>query len=288
MKKIISGLLTCFLACVVLTSFSTGEAEAPYMLNLTGAGGSTNNCAGSGCHDANSSNLNLSIILTDLMTGDTIKNGKYFPDGIYGVKLYGFVNSVTTIYPKFAFQFSSMRANGSFGGDYQPTPGLKANPAGGFEIVEPMQPLDSLKKNHFAKTIYWKAPGPGAGNVTLHATMLAANDNGFASGDVANNENRVFTPVSAGVGELTGSVKMQVFPNPSGDLLNLEMSQLTRGMYQFVIYNRLGQVLENKSQYIGVENFKTQFRISSFPPGNYFLQVSREGEKRILPFVKMN
>ena len=286
MKRIITFSACAAFCYILLTGYSSGIAEGPKFLNLTGAGGSTNNCAGSGCHDANSGLLDLSIVLTDLGTGDTVKNGRYFPNGIYGVKLYGKLNITTTNFPKFGFQFTSARANGTFGGDYIMTPGLKANPTGGFEIVEPYIPLNATGFNRFEKTVYWRAPGFGAGNVTLFATLLAANDDGFAVGDYANNVQKTFSENPTSVGGFAEDVEMSVYPNPAKNHLSFIMNNADPGRYFVIVYSASGQVMESRVLEIDSKQFRVSFDAAAWSSGNYFLQISRDDKRKIISFVR--
>ncbi len=283
MKKSLLLLLSAGFASLTMLSFSSGIAEGPYFYNRTGAGGSQNDCTGSGCHDPNTNDLNISIILTDLGTGDTVRNGRYTPNGIYGVKL--FARTLTPGYRKFGFQFTAALSNGRAAGNYIPTSGLQANPVGQYEIVEHTNQIPATG-NAFVTTIYWKAPTFGMGNVTFFTTMLASNDNGFANGDLTNAEQSTFGVNPTSAGSISDDVITKVYPNPASDQFQLSMEHAERGTYSLITYSAHAQIVDQRTITVTGTESQVLFNSSAWAPGNYFIQIVKDGERRIIPFVK--
>lgn len=283
MKNKLLLILVAGLGYILMSSYSSGVAVPGVAQNRTGAGGSTADCSGSGCHDPNSSSVNLSIVLVDLSTGDTVTNGKYTPDGVYHIKLF----AGPTSRPECGFQFTAARANGLGGGNYIPTSGLQSNVIPPYEIVEQTNPIPASANNTFSVPILWKAPPVGSGSWTLYATMLLSNDDNFAIGDITNNSQRTLNEGPAAIDELGTTADFKLFPKPATTEITLQMTNVKPGELTLLAYTSEGKIVMTKKILPSTSLAQTKVDVSEMAPGNYFLQLIQNGKRRILPFVKL-
>ena len=284
MKKYVLSTIVIAFGFVIMTAFSDGGATKLNMGNRTGAGGSQANCDGSGCHGPNASDLAIDLYLVDVY-GDTVTNGRYHPNAVYNVKIFG---RTTGSFPKFGFQFAAEKFTGFAGaGNFIPSSGLQANPIGPYEVVEhAFQPLTSSGANNFPVSFFWKAPGPGSGQVKFYVTLLAANDNGFANGDKASNIDRTYNENPASVASLSDDIHTSVFPNPASDKLNFKMSNAGNAPYELTVYTLTGQLVDRQVAATGKDEVNLQFNTSSWQSGSYVLRVTSEGKSRVIPVIK--
>jgi hypothetical protein len=73
---------------------------------------------------------------------------------------------------------------------------------------------------------------------------------------------------------VTGSIN--VFPNPSEGLVNLEMKQFAPGNYLMTIFNAQGQLNMTNPMEISTDQQLIQLDLSSYPKGAYIIKVASE------------
>jgi hypothetical protein len=264
---------------VTLSSKSNGTAAIDGQ-NRTGAGGSVANCAGSGCHSPNSSTP-LSIQVVDMTTGDST-SGFYVPGNVYKVKLE---LDAGVAYPESGFQFAAAKSNGTGAGSGIPGSYIHSIPVGGFEIIEQSSPIPTpgLTKKFF---FYWMAPPPGAGTLTLFATMLASNNDNFASGDVANNQTLIVAEKPLSVSSVPDATDMRVYPNPVNSQLNFTMNGAVKGLYSFTVYSSAGAQVYRHNAEVRSPEFRLAIDATGWAPGMYFMKVGIGGAQRVLPIMR--
>lgn len=90
--------------------------------------------------------------------------------------------------------------------------------------------------------------------------------------------NRVAEAIPVGVRDLASfDVPLSVFPNPTTEGVNLEFEKKTNGVWQAVIYNEVGQIID--IQAIDAAQGKITRRLTlekSLPSGTYFINVLDE------------
>ncbi len=265
-------LLTSLLLLIItLVSFSSGVAVPPNPQNLTGAGGSSGNCSGSGCHVANNTDLSVNISLFDLVKNMTVTDGKYTPGNPYQVRISAYTSNGT--FPKFSYQFAAEQQNGLGAGNYFSTPGLQMNVVGFFEIVEPFQPITTIGFLNFRDTINWIAPPKGSGNITLHTTLLASNQNGFATGDRCNHESRVYSEGTTSISETTPTNEIYVTPNPvKNNLQIIGFQDFSYSQIEFINLN--GQKITLNKSKLDKQFKATNIDLSDLASGIYILHIN--------------
>ncbi len=91
-------------------------------------------------------------------------------------------------------------------------------------------------------------------------------------------------PVSTnGINNLATSIN--VFPNPTFDIINIEMSLEKNTEVQYQLFNAVGKLVLNTSKQEN-GNARTSLNISNFPTGIYFLQIHIDGKTTSKKVVK--
>lgn len=285
MKKNLFLLLLSFFCLTIITSYSTGAANTGG-LNCTGSYVSPDNCAGSGCHSANTGDVNINLFLIGAL-GDTVKNFRYVPGAHYNIVLGGSVFGGT--FPKYSFQFSGQSEHLN-GGTFTMSTGLHQTVVGSAKIVEPTNPFMTGTNNSFQSTILYQAPGGGTqnpGKWTLFATVLVANDDNSPSNDKANNIQVTYSPIPVSVGSIDEKVSVTLFPNPVRDRLTLKLEDADAGEYTMGIFNTQGQILKKQQFTVSSSVFSTSVSAAEWPAGTYTLELMKDGKRRITRFVKL-
>ena len=275
MKKYVLLSFAAFLAVITLSSYEQGISNYK---DCTGGTGSATSCgtSASGCHSSSvSSNLVLSIILTD-DKGVIVSDGKYIPEKYYRVTLRGMLSSGSS-YPYFGFQFTTAKVNdGQFTllNNYQKW--LVVNQSYFIEHSTPIPAQNNGTK--FETDFFWQAPPAGAGTITFYCTMLAADGNGFASNDIDRNTYSSFMEtLPTAVTDLSKDAAISTYPNPAKDNINLSINTKQFGEYGITVFNLSGQKIYSNKINITREDCVTNIATTDWNTGMYFLEV-RKGD----------
>ncbi len=84
---------------------------------------------------------------------------------------------------------------------------------------------------------------------------------------------------------LENSFRLQAYPIPAKELVNVKIEPAPVGTVQLTLYNALGQALRNEVSTIQPIGIYT-LDIASLPQGNYFIQVKTEQGQSVLPILK--
>lgn len=282
MKK---QLLILFGACFTVLVFNS-NGGGPFQFgagNRTGSAGSVANCStGSGCHDANNSNLGLTITLLDNWTPVTSYQG----GKTYRVLITGIAQGTTRA--KFGFQLSSVRAAatstqaGALG--ITGRSGVALRTSSSPHLIEHSSPLNgtSLAGNYVdTVTVNWTATA-GQGPVRFYATMNAVNGNGTTSGDMPNTAFQDFPEATTGVAGFSHTLN-GLYPNPATSTLNIPLGA---GHADISIFDAMGRNL--KTQKFSMPNSsEASMNVENLPAGQYFVQVIQNGTKLTAQFSKL-
>lgn len=276
-------LITSFCAVLLYLSLSShSNGIAAMGMNRTGSDGGTPGCDGSGCHSNSlSSNLNVNINVYDNL-GQLITNGQYQPNSIYTVKVHGFAQSGN--YSKFGFQLSASYPND---GNFVSTNTNLMNVwvAGFNKIIEQVQPLNA-SSNSFDATVYWQTPSAGD-SVTLFLTMLGANDDGFATGDIANFTQSTFKKsATASIANLDSKAKITPYPNPAQETLHVKFDAAEKGIYQLAVYHLNGQNIFRGKVDITAPTAEYNINSSTWSKGMYMLYAAKDGAEKSFIIIK--
>jgi len=84
--------------------------------------------------------------------------------------------------------------------------------------------------------------------------------------------------------ELSPDNKTGIFPNPSSDILNLDMDFSENcGLVEIKIADARGKVLDDR-RYQNIRKDRINFDLKNFPQGTYFLNIKTSIGERTLPF----
>lgn len=128
-------------------------------------------------------------------------------------------------------------------------------------------------------TVEWTAPTAGTGTVTLYSCGNGVNLNDETGGDNAACDQLQLTEADPSSSkDLSDVVSLNVFPNPVGASLNLEMESQTSGTFEIRVYDLLGQMIKSDQLELSNGMNKTSLNVSDLSKGSYLLQLS-DGEK---------
>lgn len=267
MKKTLLKLSPLFVVgYLVVSAYSTGPANVAN-LNRTGAGGSTANCSGSGCHVANNLALGLNLTLTSGVNSVS----KYEPGVTYDLTLTG----TTTFgnFPKYGMQVAAVKASatGQNAGTLAlgTATGLSVKTVGGITIIEHNAKQDGSGSGNawgYFKTIKWTAPPAGTGTVNFYLTMNAVNNNGTEAGDLPNNKMFAIQEIPASISNIQNEKEQFVYPNPATDVLYIK-GLTTKASVR--IYDLSGKMLIHTNTVSG----SPAINIANLPGGMYRMVV---------------
>ncbi|MFT4758684.1 MAG: hypothetical protein ACI9XO_000378 [Paraglaciecola sp.] len=80
----------------------------------------------------------------------------------------------------------------------------------------------------------------------------------------------------------TQDIQVSIYPNPTEDVLNIEISEFQEGLINFSIYNTLGQIVIREYQ-INPSELAT-INVQSIPNGTYLLRI--QGVGKAMRFIK--
>jgi len=80
----------------------------------------------------------------------------------------------------------------------------------------------------------------------------------------------------------------QIYPNPTVELVNLELVSIEAADTEVQIVNQYGQVLQTIPTQIERGHNRLQLNVANLPTGNYYLMIrGLEGYNSTRPFVKV-
>ena len=80
---------------------------------------------------------------------------------------------------------------------------------------------------------------------------------------------------------------MNIYPNPTGDQINVQLEGLPAGRAQAILLSAEGRVLQTQSmQNRDADSSLLAFDLSSLPAGIYLMHVKGEGVNRVEKVVK--
>lgn len=286
-KKFILFSAFAGMAIVTLSSYSNGPYHGG-QLNRTGSAGSVANCSGSGCHAANTANTQVSVTL--MSNGQLVTS--YTPGQTYTVNITG-INTSGASLPAFGFQASCVsNANTSTQAGSFATAG--SNPAlrlasGSLQLVEHSSPIAGTATSGgwtYSTSFSWTAPAAGTGTVKFFVTLNAVNGNGNTNGDQPNATTALISEATTGVNETTKDIALKVFPNPAQNDINIHADNVTPGSYMLTVFDLTGKKLESKNVTANGAELETNISVSGWAAGMYHIQLSKDGMRTVIPFVK--
>jgi hypothetical protein len=91
-----------------------------------------------------------------------------------------------------------------------------------------------------------------------------------------------------GLVESDNGIGLLVFPNPANELLNVTGAKIENGEYSFELKNVVGQTMFAEKLKVSDHAVQTQFSISEYSSGIYFLIVENGKSRTVTKVQKMN
>ncbi len=130
-------------------------------------------------------------------------------------------------------------------------------------------------------TFTWNAPTTDVGDITFYVAGNACNNNGNEEGDYVYSTSQV-VGIAMGIYELENDeLKVEVYPNPFMEKLNISMNLNEGGNVEFTLFDSHGALVSSfgKSNHpSGV--IKKSFDVGHLSAGSYMLQVRVDGTVR--------
>jgi hypothetical protein len=95
----------------------------------------------------------------------------------------------------------------------------------------------------------------------------------------------VFNKVANGAQEMNASNNFMAYPNPASSEINISLTTANKGIYQFGVYNQLGQELTTGNFNFNTNTIQT-LNIEALGSGVYFIKVSNGDATQTIKFIK--
>jgi hypothetical protein len=284
-KRILLFTSSIVLFSALTMSYESGPAHSPYVTNYTGGPGSVGTCANAGCHTGSqvATPTSCAIEVRKLSTGTSgpIVTA-YQADTVYIVTVTG--SNTAGSLTRFGFNFMALRASNTTlnAGTYSSFPtNVDDNAVGGRNIVEhtaALMPTSGV----YTVSFNWTAPVTGTGSVNMYAIINAVNNDGNAS--PADKPSPAFSmtlpEATTSVANLNADIKVNAYPNPVIDKLNLEISNAT-GEYGVRVFDMNGKIVAEQTT-----SGNSAINTSGWAPGLYQVQLSKDGVKQTIAILK--
>lgn len=263
-------------ALITLNSNSSGPANNNNG-NVTGGPGASGNC--SSCHSgATGTTMNISL---RKKSDNSPVTSQYAPGAKYIVKVSGNHPSLTA----FGFQMMAVESGNTqagafsnFGSNYH------SKIENGVTLVEHHHTLNKTG-SEFAAEFDWTAPAAGTGNVTFYGALNAVDKNSSTSGDAPSPAfNKVFAEGPVDVASVVPASGIKVFPNPTTDVLHVELADVAFNNYSYSIIDINGKRIS--AGHVPRSTTEVNIPIQELARGIYFLRIANGSEITTIPFAK--
>lgn len=282
-KRILLFTASIILGSALIMSYQTGPATLGY--NLTGAvNGAQSGCMQTNCHIGGAyTNGFVSVTLYD-STG-SIQMNTWKPN--YAHKAVFSISNCSS--PKIGFQISVGYYNGTdtvmAGTMSNASLGLHFFTAQGFQVLEHSSPI-TVTGSQVTRNFEWLSP-----NATSIDTILffVAVNNVDGNGAVTNDNSSVYVMK---VGRNTASVKevginqrINAYPNPFTDKLNIKMENVASGTYTINILDLRGKVIATETANVN-KNHETSVNTEKWAAGMYYVNFRNGTATQTMVVVK--
>jgi hypothetical protein len=226
----------------------------------TGAPGETT-CQQSGCHGGGT------------FTGTVDLSG--LPDSVVAGTTYTLTLTNTSTAVRAGFQMLCLDATGTQCGSFTTGTGSSIGLVGTKQYIRQSTPK-IMSAGSSAWTFTWKAPTTLAGAsspITFYFVSLAANGDGGTNGDnVLKSTKVVRFKGTSGSKETSKSIAVNVFPNPTKEILNIELTDIYNA--QLTLTDISGKILMIKE----LTEKSNKINIAHLSKGLYNAQIQAGGQ----------
>lgn len=234
----------------------------------------------SSCHNGGNYGASVNVRLKDKVSGETVT--EYTPNETYDVEV---IVGTTTAPGGYGFQVIALKDTDNSSVSTwanNVTPNTKFKTIGSRQYFEQANVLpDSIMVSE------WTAPAAGTGSVTFYAAGNAVNGTGTSANDQAVTNEFTFTESTTSTSSLTKmGIRMNTFPNPTIDVLNLSLEMNASKELTINIYNTEGKRMETQNVVTQRGDNQFRFDVASYNSGLYFLEVADGTNQTAIRFVK--
>ena len=234
----------------------------------------------SSCHNGGNYGASVNVRLKDKVSGETVT--EYTPNETYDVEV---IVGTTTAPGGYGFQVIALKDTDNSSVSTwanNVTPNTKFKTIGSRQYFEQANVLpDSIMVSE------WTAPAAGTGSVTFYAAGNAVNGTGTSANDQAVTNEFTFTESTTSTSSLTKmGIRMNTFPNPTIDVLNLSLEMNASKELTINIYNLEGKRMETQNVMTQSGDNQFRFDVASYNSGMYFLEVADGANQTAIRFVK--
>lgn len=302
MKKgvLIFSLAACFTG-MALSSYEHGPAYEGG-INRTGSQGGAANCAGGGCHAANTPTTIVAVLVT---TTAGVPVTSYTPGTTYSVTITGHNTESGVTLSEFGFQVSAVLGGLTQAGTFAVPSGanLRVTSLTGLQIVEHKQVLADSVTDYSVAHFSWTAPAAGSGPVKFYGILNALGGGGSGSGSSGGrlssgggtggeypNPAPVVTLSETGgtsnpsaVNDVEAAGGITLFPNPCNAELNIATT--TTGTYSVRVYAANGTMVYTSSINATATSTNT-ISTANMPAGIYYVEMANDANRVVKTIVK--
>lgn len=254
--------------------------------NVTGGPGSGGlTCAVAGCHNGGLGTANGGFEVRKRFKPDSnaIVNA-YYPDSLYTVR---FNMSHATLHV-FGFQMEVLRLADSSNKGVFSNLGSKLHTldVAGKTLLET---IDTIKVAGTSADVYftWKAPAKNTGMVRFYTSVIAANGDASAAGDVCG------AGITYSLAESTVSTEnpkfdfqFKTYPNPVSNTLTIENRQAPNGVYTITVSDIYGKKITASEIRVNNGMFYSEIDMSGKVTGIYIVRVAGDNAQKSMTIVK--
>jgi hypothetical protein len=232
------------------------------------------------CHNGGNYGASVNVRLKDKVSGEPIT--EYTPGETYDVEV---IIGTSTTPGGYGFQVLALKDmdNSSVSTwANNVTMNTKFTNAGGRQYFEQGTALqDSIMMAE------WTAPASGTGSVTFYAVGNAVDKTGTSANDQAVTNEITFTEATTSTSSLAKlGIRINTFPNPTVDMLNLSLNTEASKALTINIYNLAGNRMQGQNVMTQSGENQYRFDVASYSSGIYFLEISDGINQTATRFVK--
>jgi hypothetical protein len=249
-------LLSIPLVAFLFLGYSSGQLG-----QYSGSPGDSNqSCAL--CHSGSSNYNAVPTISTDIPA-----------EGYQLGQTYSITVSVTSNVSKHGFQITAEKSDNSKVGIF--TSGTGSQTGNSDHLVTHTTAGTAMNSWTFS----WTAPATDEGEITFYAAVNATNSDNDLTGDQIVLTHQSFASNTVGITDYN-RISFAIYPNPSNDIIHLEVDENLLNQAEVTITNYQGQIVQKMN-----DNFN-QIDISNLSKGIYFIQIISGNNIGFSRFVK--
>ncbi|WP_367392421.1 choice-of-anchor V domain-containing protein [Lewinella sp. LCG006] len=218
------------------------------------------------CHAAGAFSPTMTL---ELLQNGTVVNG-YEAGQSYTMRVTVNAQSGAQVY---GFQAVALAGAGNDqAGSFSPVAGTQLTTLNGRDYIE-----HSQRSNSNVFEIPWTAPSTSAGEVKFYAATVAANNANGSGGDgaVFLTSPTVLSDLTVNTRELPAlATRLNAFPNPVIDQLNLQVEVEATSDAMVRIYNMLGQPVQQEKIVLAPGTNNLSYDLSKLVAGQYTVEIS--------------